>query len=97
MIQQLNPDRIFSGEGKDSIGPGQYNINREIGNTYKGVDWHSSNVEKGLNEKIQRNEECANLGPGRYNVEKLTGCFARYKKKKIIDCSPLGGRRVDYS
>ena len=94
MINQKNPDNIFTGEGKDRIGPGQYNINREFFDNKKGTNWSSSRVPRRLNVRSNEGNE---LGPAAYYIEKHTGLMSKFRRPKRVECSILGGRQAQYS
>lgn len=59
LVMQRNPDKIYTGKGVDTVGPGAYNLSRSLERP-NGVDWGRSKQPKkrdGLDE---------NLGPGTY-------------------------------
>jgi len=91
LIQQQNPDKIYTGEGKDRIGPGHYEIKRELANKYKGTNWHVSNVKR-LNENPNKTADNPQLGPGAYEIEKTTSLVSKYQKKKQNQSSYFGTR-----
>ena len=88
MIEQQNPDKVFTGEGKDTIGPGHYNINRELVKKSKGTNWHASNVQR---RTFYRTNKENSLGPGTYNVDKNSS-FVSQRSKDFS--SYLSGDRI---
>ena len=82
LIQQRNPDEFYTGEGKDKIGPGQYNIDRELFNKYKGTNWHASNVPRKIYD-MKNDEE--NVGPGAYNVSRHSSFLSNTKDSSVLN------------
>eukprot|EP00826_Nyctotherus_ovalis_P039703 TRINITY_DN3835_c0_g1_i4.p1 TRINITY_DN3835_c0_g1~~TRINITY_DN3835_c0_g1_i4.p1 ORF type:complete len:221 (-),score=9.21 TRINITY_DN3835_c0_g1_i4:707-1369(-) len=68
LVRQENPGRVFAGEGKDKIGPGHYEIKREL--KTKGTNWHASTAERDFVIRYNKLAENANLGPGSYEIER---------------------------
>ena len=77
LIQQQNPDKIFTGEGPDQVGPGHYELRRGLVDRKKGTNWHASNVKRvvGLNKTT----DAANVGPGAYEPVKQVTSVPQYK------------------
>jgi hypothetical protein len=76
LIQQQNPEKVFTGEGRDKVGPGHYEAKREAAVKKSGTNWHSSKVQKGL--KIESHGNAADIGPGKYELGK-TQPIPQYK------------------
>eukprot|EP01022_Parablepharisma_sp_SALTPOND_P005157 TRINITY_DN121831_c0_g1_i1.p1 TRINITY_DN121831_c0_g1~~TRINITY_DN121831_c0_g1_i1.p1 ORF type:complete len:430 (-),score=8.21 TRINITY_DN121831_c0_g1_i1:241-1530(-) len=91
LIQQQNPEKIFAGEGADKIGPGHYEVKRELVNKYKGTNWHASNVKREF-ARLNKTVEDTNIGPGAYEVEKHTSIASKYTKTRPTALSYLGSR-----
>lgn len=96
LVRQGSAEQVFSGEKNNSIGPGHYEVDRDLSKNAKGVTWHASNKSRELYNDNKRAKEQSNLGPGAYNVEKQTTSFSRYRRSKKVECSPLGGRMAEY-
>ena len=62
---------MFTGEGKDRIGPGHYEIRRDLIGKHKGTNWHASNALRTAPELVKAATE-TNIGPGVYEVEKAS-------------------------
>lgn len=41
LVKQKNTDKVYTGVKQDTVGPGQYDINKGIGATKKGPTWHA--------------------------------------------------------
>lgn len=65
LIQQQNPEKVFAGTGADTVGPGHYEIKREIAKK-TGTNWHASKVKRLAfgDPKPDLNT----LGPGSYDA-----------------------------
>jgi len=64
LIQQQNPEKIFAGTASDTVGPGHYEIKREIVRK-SGTNWHASKVKR-LGFLDSKNDTAA-VGPGSYD------------------------------
>lgn len=93
LIQQQNPEKVFTGEGKDKVGPGHYEVKREIASKKSGTNWHSSNVKRGVFAGAPSNP--IEIGPGKYETAKQiplpqykqrgTSCFVSRVPKATTD------------
>ncbi len=109
LIQQQNPEKTYAGQGADTIGPGRYEIRREVGDRRKGVNWHASNVKR-LAANLNKTA-ADSLGPGAYEVAasgssmmtapqqsrpRGTSCFAsRVPRAKALGASLAEAPRAD--
>jgi len=77
LIQQPNPERLFTGRQNDAIGPGQYEI-KGMTSRRTGTDWHSSKVSR------LKFTDCEamkyQVGPGSYDT--LRGIGTSKQKAK---------------
>ena len=85
LIKQKNPSNKYAGRGKDCIGPGHYNINREL--KHKGTNWHASAVEREFNIRYNKLVEKSNIGPGSYNIERTLSHSKPKKGRQTITAS----------
>lgn len=76
LIMQKNPEKVHSGNPKDSVGPGHYSVT-EIKKP-KGPKWHNSNQERNFYNNPTTGPE---IGPGSYSESKLS-IAPMYKFKK---------------
>ena len=93
LIQQHNPEKVFTGEGKSRIGPGQYEINRDFMNKTKGTNWHSSAVGREFSTRYNKLVEKSNLGPGAYNIERNIGKKYKQPRQAISACIGTRGNK----
>lgn len=76
LVKQKNPDKVFTGEGADKIGPGHYQM-KDSFNILKGTNWHQSRTHR---RSFTSGNTAPSLGPGCYNSDK-TDIFPIYKYK----------------
>ena len=80
LIKQKNTEIVFSGVGKDTVGPGKYEVVKEIAKEVqtKGPTWHKPLSRK---KALTSSETPIDIpGPGHYNAEKVD-IFPIYKYK----------------
>ena len=67
LVMQQNPEKVYAGTGKDSVGPGQYNAKKpdEVWKA-RGTAWHKSRAKR-----IVATAPGIPLGPGSYNEFQL--------------------------
>ena len=70
LVQQPNPEKVYTGEGGDKIGPGHYEVKREITDKKKGTNWHVSHVKRLEAPLNKTTAETSTLGPGSYDPVK---------------------------
>lgn len=92
LVRQGNPGKVFAGEGKDQIGPGHYEIKRELRN--KGTNWHASTAERDFAIRYNKLAENANLGPGSYEIER-TASHPRIKHTTVYPGSKVIAEQRD--
>jgi hypothetical protein len=78
LIKQKNPEKVYTGIGRDRVGPGQYESVNEIATKVKGTDWHSSKMKRTAPGEENKG---IMVGPGQYNSEKQE-IFPVYKYKQ---------------
>ena len=91
MIQQLNPEKVFTGEGNDKIGPGHYDIKKSAINKNKGTNWHLSNVGREFTNQVKKETEKSRVGPGSYEVN-ASGIVNKYRQIKNREIGNAAGR-----
>ena len=94
-MQQQNPDKVFAGEGSDKIGPGQYEVKRELTDKKRGTNWHASNAKR-VGTVLNKTADSSNLGPGTYNPP--VNIKAPYKAKgmsSFVSRVPKGRSTAD--
>lgn len=70
LVQQPNPDTVFSGVKQDTVGPGQYEV-RGMPSRRTGTNWHSSRASRFVfTESEAKNSK---VGPGTYDVVRGVG------------------------
>ena len=77
LVKQRNPDKLVTGVGKDTIGPGNYDVVKNLGDAKKGPTWH---LPKNQRKNIVGEPKSDPPGPGHYNAEKVD-IFPIYKYK----------------
>lgn len=70
LIQQQNPEKVYSGSRGDSVGPGQYEM-KNLVNRNTGTNWHSSKVNRPI--FTARGAKNNMIGPGSYEIIKCMG------------------------
>lgn len=70
LVQQPNPDKVFTGAHSDTVGPGQYEV-KGMTTRKTGTNWHSSKVSRLMfTETEAKNNK---VGPGTYDTIKAIG------------------------
>jgi len=92
LIQQQNPEKIFTGTHGDTVGPGQYEV-KYIRAKSTGINWHSSKVKRPMLTSSATQQSL--IGPGSYNTTKTptkkprgTSCFISNVPKLAIKERP---------
>lgn len=80
MVQQPNPEKVFTGEGSDKIGPGHYEVKRELNDKKKGTNWHASHAKRLETTLNKTTADTGALGPGSYDPVKNVG-LPQYKMR----------------
>ena len=89
LVRQKNTEKVHQGTKQDTVGPGEYEIPRNLGNSRRGVRWQppKNNKSKGMAALGTRNSTSTvavvgvdTPGPGHYLAEK-TDLAPIYKYK----------------
>jgi hypothetical protein len=90
LVRQKNTEKVHLGTKQDTVGPGEYEIPRNLGNSRRGVRWQppKNTKSKGMAALGTRNSTSAvgtlgvdTPGPGHYLAEK-TDLAPIYKYKQ---------------
>lgn len=92
LIQQQNPEHVFSGTHGDTVGPGYYEIkDTRIHKT--GTNWHASKVKRPIFTSGVTQQSF--IGPGSYDITKAsskkmrgTSCFVSNVPKSTMKERP---------
>lgn len=77
MIKQGNAEKVHKGVKSDTVGPGQYEVNKGVTPGKKGPTWH---LPKSKPKVPTSSDRTSIPGPGHYNAEKVD-VFPIYKYK----------------
>ena len=66
LVHQKNPEQVFTGHGRDKVGPGQYESKQQFEKKGKGTQW---NLSKTKRTSIQK-RGTSQVGPGQYQTDK---------------------------
>lgn len=81
LVMQSNPEKVYAGTGKDSVGPGQYNAKKpdEVWKA-RGPAWHKSRAKR-----IVATAPDSKVGPGSYNEFQLNlAPMYKYKPNAVF-------------
>ena len=89
LVQQTNPEQVFTGSHEDSVGPGQYEVDNSI-KPKPGGNWHVSKTQRIDFNSINSSKD--SLGPGSYDIKNIqsgnnthgTSCFLSHVPKSSI-------------
>lgn len=76
LVQQPNPDKVFTSTHNDTVGPGQYEVKGMTRKT--GTNWHSSKVPRLMFTEMEAKN--SKVGPGTYETIKAIGT-SQHKNK----------------
>jgi hypothetical protein len=92
LIQQQNPEKVFTGTRGDTVGPGQYEV-KELRIRSTGTNWHASKVKRPMFTSSANQQSL--VGPGSYNLTetsvkkpKGTSCFVSNVPKSAMKERP---------
>lgn len=83
LIKQKNAEKVHTGVGKDTVGPGTYDVVKNLTEGKKGPSWHLPKHQKkaGASTLVDNTKTTVLApGPGHYNAEKVD-IFPIYKYK----------------
>ena len=76
-MKQKNTEKVFTGVKSDTVGPGNYDVSKNLGDKKKGPQWHLPKHKSKIPNTI---DSGIAPGPGYYNAEKVD-IFPIYKYK----------------
>lgn len=90
LVRQKNSEKVHTGNKADTVGPGEYDIAKDLGGDKRGPAWHAPKHNQGKKNEGKTNASISTAvalttaaetpGPGHYNSDKVE-IFPIYKYK----------------